>query len=240
MIRGVLFDFGGVITHSCWSLETMAEIIRRTFMEEGIDLGENFDRVFCEVMEEAWGRVIRTLIEERMEDLITEAIRRIGMEPPMELVMRAIDNISEAPFCIVREDAEETLKELKKMGIKIAIVSNSPINFHERVLRKAGLMDYIDTIVVSCDVRYRKPHPEIYLIALRELGLKPEEAMFVGDVLEIDIVGALKLGMICVLMRTPEPYMREKKLPREEPADPHFVIDELKEVVTIIKKINKL
>ena len=234
-----MFDFGGVLTYSCWDIEVMSEIIANVLRRHNINVDDRFHEEFNRVMEDAWNRVIHTLIEENMADLIAMTLRNIGIEPRQDIINEALDKISDAPFCIVRKDAEKTLKTLKSMDLKIAVVSNALINFHERVLKKENLIQYIDAIVVSCDVKYRKPHPRIYEIALEKLGIRPSEAIFVGDVPEIDIVGAKKLGMICVLMRTPEPYMQGRTMVSGIfSVEPDFIIDELWEVVGIVNHIN--
>ena len=53
----------------------------------------------------------------------------------------------------------------------------------------------MSSIVVSDEVGWRKPHPEIFSRALADLGVTPAEALFVGDRADIDVVGAQRLGM---------------------------------------------
>ncbi len=238
MIRGILFDFGGVLTHSCWDIKVMADLIIEACKEHNISIKSDFYSIFNQIMEDAWNRVLETLIEERLEELIKESLIKAKIEPKERLVMDAYEKILDAPFCIIRKDAEKTLRELKDLGLKLAIVSNAPINFHKRVLDRHNLAKYFDAIIVSCDVKFRKPHPKIYEIALQKIGLKPHEAIFIGDVLEIDIVGAKKLGLITVLMRTPEPYMVNRTIKTTKEVDPDFIIDDLYEVVDIVKKLN--
>ena len=240
MIRGVLFDFGGVLTYSCWDLKVMSELIRQAFAERGIYLGEEFDTVFIDVMEEAWNRVIKTLKEEKIEELISIALGRLGINPDEKLIMESVERIKDAPFCRIRENAKSVLSWIKRNGLKTAVVSNAPINFHEHILKSYGIYDYIDTIVVSCDIGYRKPHPKIYEYVLEQLSLKPKEAIFIGDVLDIDIYGAKKLGMICVLMKEPEPYMANKIVPKYGEVKPDFIIEDLPELIDIIKYLNNI
>ncbi len=240
MIRGVLFDFGGVITHTCWDTRMMGEILAKTLNDFGYGIGVDLVDIFEKVMEEAWNRVVHTLMEEKMEDLVRITLESVGINPDEDLIRTAIDRISEAPFCVIREDAEDALRRIKEMGIKTAVVSNSPINFHRRILKRVGIDKYIDEIIVSCDVGYRKPHPKIYEIAVDKLNIRPQQAVFVGDVLQIDIYGAKKLGMICILMESPEPYMRSRYVPNYGDVKPDFVVKNLREVVRIVKYLNNI
>lgn len=54
-------------------------------------------------------------------------------------------------------------------------------------------------IVTAGEAGYRKPHPLVFEAAARQLGVRPEQAVIVGDDYERDIVPAASLGMIPVL-----------------------------------------
>jgi len=79
---------------------------------------------------------------------------------------------------------------------RLAVVSNfdyTPTALG--MLQDAGVVDLFDTIVVSDAVGWRKPRPEIFELALRQLGVEPGDALFVGDRADIDVAGAQALGM---------------------------------------------
>jgi putative hydrolase of the HAD superfamily len=58
-----------------------------------------------------------------------------------------------------------------------------------------GIYDRFETIVVSADAGWRKPHPEIFRETLRRMGVGPRQAIFVGDTPEADVMGAQGVGM---------------------------------------------
>lgn len=79
---------------------------------------------------------------------------------------------------------------------RLVIVSNT----HEADLvpghlRRMGIADLFDLIVLSVQVGWRKPHPEIYTTAMDRLRLKPENAIFVGDNYLADYVGPSQAGI---------------------------------------------
>ena len=79
---------------------------------------------------------------------------------------------------------------------RLAVVSNfdyTPTALG--MLQDAGVVDLFDTIVVSDAVGWRKPRPEIFELALQQLGVEPGDALFVGDRADIDVAGAQALGM---------------------------------------------
>lgn len=92
---------------------------------------------------------------------------------------------------------------------RLAVVSNfdyTPTALG--LLETAGVVDLFRTIVVSDEIGWRKPAPPIFAEALRRVGVAPEEALFVGDRADIDVIGAQQAGMHAVWInpdRTPLP-----------------------------------
>jgi putative hydrolase of the HAD superfamily len=79
---------------------------------------------------------------------------------------------------------------------RLAVVSNfdyTPTALG--ILDAAGIADLFETVVVSDAVGWRKPSPRIFHQALGRLGLAPEDALFVGDRADIDVLGAQRVGM---------------------------------------------
>jgi putative hydrolase of the HAD superfamily len=57
-----------------------------------------------------------------------------------------------------------------------------------------------DAEVFSCSVGLRKPDPRIYLLACDQLGVEPQETMFVGDGANDELAGAERVGITAVLL----------------------------------------
>ncbi len=91
-------------------------------------------------------------------------------------------------------DVEPTLTRLAKDSYFLGLISNAPPDT-ARVVEVLGLHKYLDSVVISGDVGYTKPHPEIFRMALREAGVKPVDALHVGDFYEADIIGARNAGI---------------------------------------------
>ena len=94
----------------------------------------------------------------------------------------------------------EVLTELKK-DYKIGICTNGGSERQHNKLRHTGLHDFADGISVSADVGSVKPDKGIYLDICRQLDVKPEECIFVGDSFSGDCLGAYRIGMIPVWMQ---------------------------------------
>jgi HAD superfamily hydrolase (TIGR01549 family) len=79
---------------------------------------------------------------------------------------------------------------------RLAVVSNfdyTPTALG--ILREAGIVDLFEIIVVSDAVGWRKPAPTIFRQTLERMGLEAGDALFVGDRADIDVAGALAIGM---------------------------------------------
>jgi len=216
-------------------------ITYNTLVENGAQPPDNFFEIMDKVMEERHKRVLKTMIEETMEDIIWETLERCDMNADAVLVKKILERIEEAPFCKMRKETPRVIRVLKSMGFKLGVVSNAPSTFPRKILRRHGLLKYFDAVIISCEVKYRKPAAKIFQIALEKLGLRPRETIFVGDVKEIDIYGAKKLGMITVLMKYGDPDWKKranylkKILPYNE--DPDFEIENLEELLDIVKQL---
>jgi putative hydrolase of the HAD superfamily len=103
----------------------------------------------------------------------------------------------------VAEQTAQALRRLRAAGLRLGVVSNSDGRV-EQALEAAGLRDYFDVVLDSALLGVEKPDPRIFLAALDALGVAPEEALYVGDLYEVDIVGARAAGMDAILLGTPE------------------------------------
>ncbi|MEM4576941.1 MAG: HAD family hydrolase [Candidatus Nezhaarchaeales archaeon] len=91
-------------------------------------------------------------------------------------------------------DAIAFLKELKGLGFTVVVVSNSPD--HSMAfgsLEKLGLLNYVDNVLTSAKIGVRKPHPLVYLMALKLS--RASKALFIGDNVEADVLGPLSVGI---------------------------------------------
>ena len=77
-------------------------------------------------------------------------------------------------------DVKDTLKQLKERGIRTAICSGSEKFLIERFLENCGLSGYFD-VLFSSEHYADKPDPSLYLAAMKELGLGPEDCIIVED-----------------------------------------------------------
>lgn len=116
-------------------------------------------------------------------------------------------------WCDIRPGTREVLQRLGRQ-YRLGVISNADGKI-ATVLGKCGIADCFATITDSGIVGYEKPHPAIFQTALRELGVQPNESLYVGDVYSVDYQGATRAGMKAVLFDVCGAY-RETSLPRVE------------------------
>lgn len=99
-------------------------------------------------------------------------------------------------------DTRAALERLRAAGLRLGVVSNSDGRVAE-ALEAAGLRDYFDVVVDSALAGVEKPDPAIFRAALEVLEVPPGEALYVGDLYDVDVVGAHAAGIPAVLLVPP-------------------------------------
>lgn len=106
------------------------------------------------------------------------------------------------------EGAEDLLGSVKDSGLRCVLVSNATwrtADGYRRDFRDFGLGSYIDDVISSVDVGFRKPHRRFFDAALRAAGVPAQSCVIVGDSEAKDIAPAVALGMHAVRVAIEEP-----------------------------------
>lgn len=91
-------------------------------------------------------------------------------------------------------DVLPALEIFQKQRIRLAVISNWDDRLRV-LLDRLGLTPYFEAIVVSGEIGFHKPSPEIFRTALQELGLPGDQVLHIGDHPIEDIQGARAVGM---------------------------------------------
>lgn len=83
----------------------------------------------------------------------------------------------------------ESLEQLRQQGYQMSVISNSDGRV-EAILSELGLRDFFEIVIDSQIVGVEKPEQKIFNLALDELNLKPENALYIGDIYFVDVWGA--------------------------------------------------
>jgi len=86
------------------------------------------------------------------------------------------------------------LAELRNRGVRLGVVSNADGRIVS-ILRNCGIEQFFDVIIDSHHVGVEKPDPRIFHVALEQARTRAEQAIFVGDIYSIDVLGAQRAGL---------------------------------------------
>jgi len=254
-LRGVIFDYGNTLI---WlgpkrlsSRTDYADIVARPGAErmaallgrEGVlsngDRSRAFQERFLAIREEDRLGAEESGIEAAAVDSLAKTVASLGMPAfSPDLLRRAIaENFGpEIEAIEPLPGAEETLEFLRGRGIRIALLSNCTDGpYVDTVIRRLGWREFFDPFVVSSDVGYRKPLPEVFRPILERWSMPPGEMAMIGDSLYHDVGGAERLGLHAVhltaIANPGDPAHRDAIRPRwsaatheelREVLDPHL------------------
>jgi HAD superfamily hydrolase (TIGR01662 family) len=170
---------------------------------------QKFAQTYLRVFDDASAKSGLYKIEIPLQEIIAKALRKVGFRNlGQDLIQTAMEAYykPEIESWQLFPDAVQTLSALRDASLKMGIVSNAKSDYGVRtILRKFNLEGFFKVILTSASLRIRKPRSEIFLQALKAVGSKTSDTVFVGDTLEADIIGARMLGMRALhVLRKPQ------------------------------------
>ncbi len=132
--------------------------------------------------------------------------------------------------CVPFLHMEDVLKELKKKGLLLGMITNGFTDFQWMNIKALGIDHYFDTILVSEQEGIKKPHKDIFLRALKALDVSAEESVYIGDHPGNDVLGARGAGMHAVW---------KKDAFFDGNFTDSYVIEDLKELLNVINEFQE-
>jgi putative hydrolase of the HAD superfamily len=135
--------------------------------------------------------------------------------------------------------AESLIREIKKRGYRIALIADGRPGTYRNVLTYYHLYSLFDAVAVSEIVGVAKPDPRIFVAALDQLGISPQDysrCVMVGNHLARDIRGANKLGMISVWI---DWAPRRPKKPADQSEVPQYTIKKPLDLLDLLPVLEK-
>ena len=193
-IRAVLFDLGGTLVderdYAGWT-----EVARRFLLDfDADDLAHSFMEVEREFDAEPRPLGRETAFLTFWRRTLSRAAQK---DVPENIAERFVSALRESPAPIeLFSDTRRCLDQLKKEHRALGVVSNSTSEARVRqILDQVGILDYFARVVSSGTEGVEKPDPEIFRRAIRRLGVRPEEALFVGNLAHTDAKAAHAAGL---------------------------------------------
>ncbi|RPJ43103.1 MAG: HAD family hydrolase [Chloroflexi bacterium] len=135
--------------------------------------------------------------------------------------------------------AEDTLRALKGLGYRLALVADGPAGTFYNVLGHYGLLDLFDSLAISALVGAEKPDPLIFRYALNQLEIPLAEygrVLMVGNHLARDIKGANALGLVSIWL---DWSPRRPKVPADPLERPCYTIKKPSDLMNIVERLEK-
>jgi len=223
MIKAVVFDL----------VETLVTDAAEV---KGKDLDEELSRILRQANHEVYYQEVRAARHmvffidyprgrgDTPQQFYTKILERLEIPSDPKLVDKLVRKATALERVMLYEDVAPTVNALKSQGIKTAVLTTVPSWLFKQVLQENDVK--IDFICTAREAKAVKPNPQIYRTVLERFGVKPSEALMVGDTPEIDIIPPKKLGMKTALL-----CRKEKKTVKE--AD--HVITSLRQLLKIIR-----
>ena len=206
MIKAVFFDLYHTLIHYDPPQE---ELVAKALKEFGIDMNpEVFRRPLVTADEFIYEEIARQPLSQRSQEekiaLYAEyqaiVLKEAGIEADNKLALGLLGKMQQYKMnLILFDEVEAALTDLKSRGLILGLISNVEQDMND-TLARLKLDSWLDLIVTSQDAGAGKPQPQIFREALRQAGVQPEEALYVGDQYRVDVLGARGAGIRGILI----------------------------------------
>ena len=206
MIKAVFFDFYNTLgrfdpPREELQAEACGEFGIRV-STEGITLGYALADAY--MAREVAKLSLRKRGRQGVKDFFAEYERLVllgaGLEVSFELALKVSARLRSLSYGFALfEDVLPTLDVLKRQGLTLALLSNNEEDMN-KLCDELGLTTYLDFTITSKQAGLAKPHPTIFLEALKRAQVRPQETLHVGDQYESDVKGARGVGIDPVLL----------------------------------------
>jgi putative hydrolase of the HAD superfamily len=189
MIKAILFDVDNTLIDFIDMKRRASGAAARAMVNAGLqDAPEDLaDRLFAFYMEHG--------IESN--DAFEEYLKQEHQTVNYRILAAAVNAYLKEKYLHLKAypGVADTLRELKRQGFKLGVVSDGFRLKAWMRLNEAGLDSYFDAVVTYDDTGKRKPAKEPFLLICDQLDVKPEECLMLGDWPERDVQGGRLAGM---------------------------------------------
>ncbi|OGD95032.1 hypothetical protein A3B52_03240, partial [Candidatus Curtissbacteria bacterium RIFCSPLOWO2_01_FULL_41_28] len=185
MIKAVIYDMDDLMVNS-YALHIEAS--DRVFQRHGVDQKKVPEHIRAGLVGMRVSDILKYLVDYLKLDVNLENLQEKRSAIFLDLVNK---NLKTMPGLL------QSLKLFKKNKFKIALASSGTKKYINVVLAKFKIADYFDVIVSGDDIKRGKPDPEIFSVAVKKLGLKPEETLVLEDATN-GIEAAKSAGCKCI------------------------------------------
>ena len=224
-VQHIFFD----LDHTLWDFEKNSGATFKSIFEElNFEFSlEQFLDLYNPINHFYW----KHYRENRISEVELRYLRLKKTFEAMEVPSTAaiIDRVSELYIQQLSKHTElfeGTVSVLEYLSSKytLHIITNGFEHVQQRKLENSGIAQFFKIVLTAEKIGFKKPHPTIFISALKKAEVLPEHAMMIGDSLEADIQGALKLGMQAIHFNSHKETCHEECL----------IIDQLSDLTNLL------
>ena len=200
MLRAVLFDVGNTLHHvdHAW-IAGCLERHGHAATAHDVRVAEYRAKAAVDTLFRAAAAGTDATRQVSYLDVVLDALAvPAAAQAPIAAALRT-ENERASLWRVQHDDTPTVLAALRARGLTLAVVSNADGRV-PAALAHSGIAEHFAAIIDSHLVGVEKPDPRIFQLALDACGAAPDEALFIGDIYEIDVRGARNAGIDPVLI----------------------------------------
>jgi putative hydrolase of the HAD superfamily len=238
----VLFDLGSTLIYFNGSMPEVVmrgnERLAEALVNQGYRLDKDFVLTFRTDLRDYFHQRDVDFLEYTVEQVLRQTLQKFGYKDVpskhLKAALREMYALTQSHWNL-EDDALAVLDELKKHGYRLGLISNAADADDARALiERFQLGSWFELMLISAEVGYRKPHPQIFELALDFFKAQPDRVLMVGDKLGADILGAKNAGLTSVWIT--RRAHRDDNLAHEDTIRPDAVIQALGELPKLLEK----
>jgi len=213
-VKAIGFDlFNTLITVEPRTLDEAVRRLTKSLGRSGFSVEyESFERSHREAVMKFLREAEKDGRESHNRFWISEALEMEGynVSPHDPRIARSVDAYFSAfsQYCHIIPGTIEMLGALRGR-YRLALLSNlthAPVA--REIINRMGITPFLDAVLISGELGYRKPHPLVFNLLIKELGVEKSQVIYVGDDPEADINGALRAGLLPIWTT----YVRDRQI----------------------------
>jgi len=209
MVKAVIYDLDDLMVNS---LPIHVEADSQALEIYGYD----HTQVYEEIESKFMGRKISDMYKEILKILNADIKLEEILQKREKIFLKLIQEKLE-----LMPGLESSLKVCQDLNLKIALASSGTNRYIDVVLKKFDIAKYFEIIVSGDDVKKGKPDPETFSVAVKKLGLEPNECIALEDATN-GIISAKAAGCLCLAVENPN-------TPPQDLSQADVIIDSLNE-----------
>jgi len=213
MIKLVIFDLDGTLIDAYQAIEKSLNFTLRALGYQPV----SYNRV-------------RRAVGRGDKNFIAQFVKAADV-PKGLAIYRKHHRMSLPRYSIVKPQARQTLTELRKRGLKLAVASNRPTEFSAILISHLDMGKYFSMIICADRKRELKPAPYLLKQVLKKFKIPPAEALYVGD-MGYDIAAGKNAGVKVVAIEGGSGSRKELAALK-----PYKIINNLRQLLEITREV---